>query len=64
MTNHTDIHDFNTALLAIKARINGDFDHPALTAYGPLHVDRMADVLYIAETALKGNHLDEHRMVR
>jgi len=29
--------DLLDALEAIQARINGEFDHPALVAYGPLH---------------------------
>jgi hypothetical protein len=40
-----------TALAAIMARIQGEFDHPALAAYGPLEADTLADVLRIAQHA-------------
>lgn len=37
-----------TALDAIIARIQGEFDHPALVEYGPLGTDTLADILAIA----------------
>jgi len=40
-----------TALEAICARIHGDFDHPALAAFGPL-LNTEADIMSIASTAL------------
>ena len=39
------------ALEAICARIHGDFDHPALAAFGPL-LNTEADIMSIASTAL------------
>lgn len=41
------------ALTAIKARIQGEYDNPALLAYGALTCDSADDVLTIADTALK-----------
>lgn len=35
------------ALRAIKARIEGNFDHPALVRIGPLHTDPLQDVAVI-----------------
>lgn len=46
------------ALRAIKARINGEFDHPALMAFGPLG-DQDTDVLRITELALSGKSMPE-----
>lgn len=40
------------ALQAIRARINGEFDHPALVAIGPLHPSTNTDVLRIIDQAL------------
>lgn len=40
------------AMLAIWARVVGEFDHPALVAYGPLSETISEDVLAIAEAAL------------
>ena len=39
------------ALDAIRARLAGEFDHPALSAVGPLATER-GDVDYIASTAI------------
>lgn len=41
------------ALLAIRARVEGEFDHPALVLHGPLSIDRAADCLAIAQNALR-----------
>jgi hypothetical protein len=41
-----------SALSAIVARVNGEWDHPALVAYGPLQTDSAADCYAIAEAAL------------
>jgi len=41
-----------SALEAIKARINGVYDCPALVAFGPLHHDTQWDCLRIAEEAI------------
>jgi len=38
------VRALETTLRAVRARIDGDFDHPALLAYGPLHHDPLADV--------------------
>lgn len=46
------------ALLAIRARIEGEFDNPALVAHGPLLVDSSKDCLAIAQHALR--ELEEH----
>ena len=43
------------ALRAIVARINGEFDAPELSAFGPLSIDPLQDIKYIAETAIAGN---------
>ena len=40
-----------TALAAIIARIQGEYDHPALVAYGPLEANALADVQRIARHA-------------
>ncbi|KAF1702906.1 hypothetical protein CSC66_09025 [Pseudoxanthomonas kaohsiungensis] len=39
-------------LAAIKARIDGEFDHPALKAFGPLS-DTMSDIVRIAEEGIR-----------
>lgn len=39
------------ALLAILARIRGQFDHPALVAFGPL-ADTLGDIESIAEQGI------------
>ena len=44
--------DLLAALEAIKARINGVYDCPALVAFGPLHHDTQWDCLRIAEEAI------------
>ncbi len=41
------------ALFAVGARINGDFDHPALVAYGPLLPDTETDCLAIVVKSLE-----------
>lgn len=51
--------DFENALVAIRARINGEFDNPALVTFGPLHADRLADVLRIADETLSDDRLGE-----
>ena len=40
------------AFQAIIARIQGDFDNPALVKFGPL-TDVFNDVIFIAKSALK-----------
>jgi len=40
------------ALEAIKARIQGDWDHPSLRLFGALRTDSKEDILSIAEAAL------------
>ena len=40
------------ALDAIVARIQGEWDHPALKAFGPLSTDTTADILEIAMQAI------------
>jgi hypothetical protein len=47
------IAELEVALTAIKARIGGEFDNPALVAYGPL-LNTTADVLHIIEKSLDG----------
>ena len=44
--------DLVQALTAIKARIDGEWDNPALMAIGPLDTNIDNDVLRIAEAAL------------
>ena len=39
-------------LEAICARVNGEFDHPALVAYGPLLPDMGADVYAKTQSAM------------
>jgi hypothetical protein len=39
-------------LTAIRARINGEWDNPALEAFGELYVDSDIDILRIADEAL------------
>lgn len=46
--SHDSTGQLVTALAAIVARIQGEFDHPALAAFGPLGTDTLADVLAIA----------------
>jgi hypothetical protein len=41
-----------TALTAIVARINGEWDNPALVGFGPLDVNSDNDILAIANAAL------------
>ena len=41
------------ALTAIVARINGEFDNPALLKYGPLETERTGDVMKIARSIIK-----------
>ena len=40
------------ALRAVQARIDGEWDHPALVALGPLSTDTDLDVRYIIQSAL------------
>lgn len=40
------------ALKAIKARIDGDYDNPALVAFGPLHTDISLDCALLADAAI------------
>jgi hypothetical protein len=40
------------ALEAIKARIDGEYDHPALVAFGALRVNTEEDILEIATQAI------------
>lgn len=42
-----------TALAAIRARLDGEFDHPALMSFGPL-ADTFSDVIRIAEAGIRG----------
>lgn len=46
------------ALEAIVARINGEYDHPALKAFGPLS-DTLTDVALIAFAGLKDRKIQE-----
>jgi hypothetical protein len=39
-------------LRAIAARIDGEWDHPALVAMGPLNTNTISDVALFAETAI------------
>jgi hypothetical protein len=41
------------ALFAVGARINGEFDHPALLAFGPLLPDTETDCLAIVVKSLE-----------
>jgi hypothetical protein len=45
--------DMRQSLLAIRARIKGEFDHPALVAHGGLHTDKVVDILDIVESVLE-----------
>jgi hypothetical protein len=45
--------DMLEALKAIKARLNGEFDHPSLVAYGPLSDSETDDILGYAEEAIQ-----------
>ena len=40
------------ALEAIQARVNGDYDHPALLKFGPLSHNIQADIALIATRAI------------
>lgn len=40
-------------LEAIRARLKGEFDHPALVKFGPLSVTRDDDILAMVDNALK-----------
>ena len=42
-----------TALTAIVARIDGDFDNPALWGHGPLFTDSLVDIKEIVNKALQ-----------
>jgi hypothetical protein len=46
------IKELLSALEAIKARINGVYDCPALVAFGPLQNDTQLDCLRIADEAI------------
>lgn len=46
------ITDLLEALGAIAARINGEWDDPALVAFGPLSIDAQSDCLRIARAAI------------
>lgn len=50
---HLKALDLLKALQAVLARINGEWDHPALVAFGPLRTDPMEDIRYIVEEVLK-----------
>ena len=45
--------DLLAALRAIEARAEGEWDHPALVAFGPLTPDTSADILALARAALR-----------
>lgn len=47
------VPDMLAAFNAITARIAGDFDNPALLAFGPLSEDMAEDLQFIAATATK-----------
>ena len=49
---HKSTFEMWGALEAIKARINGEWDHPALVAIGALHTNPETDCLRIAEAAI------------
>lgn len=42
------------ALIAIIARINGEWDNVYLLGFGPLSTDTLADIQFIAEQGMKG----------
>ena len=42
---------YAAGIAAIIARIQGEWDHPDLQAFGPLSTDTLADVLAIAKMA-------------
>jgi hypothetical protein len=44
--------DLADALRAIRARINGEWDDPALMKFGPLNTDRISDILTIVADSL------------
>ena len=50
---------FREALQAIRARINGEFDHLALVKFGPLTSDTTEDIRHIIEETARrtGVHL-------
>ncbi len=50
--DRSDAVELLGALKAIKARLNGEWDAPALTAIGPLHTDESLDILGIVENAI------------
>lgn len=58
------------ALEAIRARLNGEFDHPGLIAFGPLS-DTLTDIALIAFAGLvdrkvkqKGRYVTEGKVTR
>ena len=46
------VRDLETTLRAVRARVDGELDHPALLAYGPLHLDPLVDVRRIISADL------------
>lgn len=50
------------ALQAIMARINGDWDHPALRKFGPLHIAYEVDVLEIVRQGLRAPAPTSHQV--
>ncbi len=49
---HESAPELLEALHAIKARVNGEWDHPALMRQGPLSSSTPRDILEIAEKAI------------
>jgi len=45
--------ELTDALEAIRARIDGEWDNPALKKYGPMRASGYEDVRYIANAALR-----------
>lgn len=52
------IMDLERALYGIRARIQGDFDNPALAPLGALSVNHDTDVLEIVQRALQHTYTD------
>ena len=48
-----DEDDYRNAIRAIMARIDGEFDHPALEVFGPLSINTMTDIMLIAKSVVR-----------
>lgn len=44
---------FHAALVAIRARLNGEWDNPALQSFGPMTPDARADILEIIRITME-----------